>query len=92
MTMQEFANECAYELFNNNTEAYFEKLKTRIDKLSIDSKPIKLNQKIQIWKLIEDKYRELFLEKTKHIYENENQGLLTLISSTIRSLESAKEE
>lgn len=92
MTMQEFANKYAYELYDNNTMAYLEKLKTHIDGLSVDSKPITLNQKIQIWKLIEDKFREILSEKTKHIYENENQGLLILISSTIRSLESEKEE
>lgn len=92
MTIQEFVNKYAEELYNNNSINYFENLKSRIDGLIINSRPITLDEKIDIWKRIESKVREITANETKHIYENENQGLLTLISVTIRSLESDKKE
>ena len=88
MTMKEFADKYGEILYKKNSTEYFKELEQKINSLKVDSRPIKLYEKIEIWKLIESKIREL---NTKYIYENENNGLLTLISATIRTLESDNE-
>lgn len=92
MTINEFVDKYAKILYEKNTEACFNEVSSIISNLKCSDEPIDLDTKIEIWKQIQEQIQILNEKDDEEdfgsLYEHENWSILTLISLTLKSLES----